>query len=40
VTPSGGVMVEKEGCFDISEADPDIAQVRQVEAQDPSLIGE
>src|ERR687898_1397922 len=39
-TPSGGVMVEKEGCFDISEADPDIAQVRQVEAQDPSLIGE
>jgi branched-chain amino acid transport system substrate-binding protein len=40
VTPSGGVMVEKEGCFEISEADPDIAQVRQVEAQDPSLIGE
>jgi branched-chain amino acid transport system substrate-binding protein len=39
VTPSGGVMVEKEGCFDISEADPDIAQVRQIEAQDPSLIG-
>jgi branched-chain amino acid transport system substrate-binding protein len=40
VTPRGGVMVEKEGCFEISEADPDIAQVRQIEAQDPSLIGE
>jgi branched-chain amino acid transport system substrate-binding protein len=39
VTPQGGVMVEKEGCFDISEADPDIAQVREIESQDPSLIG-
>jgi len=39
-TPGGGVMVEKEDCFDISEADPDIAEVRQIEADDPSLIGE
>jgi branched-chain amino acid transport system substrate-binding protein len=39
VTPEGGVMVEKEDCFPISEADPDIAQVRRIEQQDPSLIG-
>jgi branched-chain amino acid transport system substrate-binding protein len=38
-TPSGGKMVIKEDCFEISEADPDIAQVREIEAQDPSLIG-
>jgi branched-chain amino acid transport system substrate-binding protein len=40
VTPQGGVMVEKEDCFEISEADPDIAEVREIEADDPSLIGE
>jgi branched-chain amino acid transport system substrate-binding protein len=39
-TPEDGVMVESEGCFEISEADPDIAQVRQIQADDPSLIGE
>jgi branched-chain amino acid transport system substrate-binding protein len=39
VTPQGGVMVEKEDCFEISDVDPDIAQVRQIEQQDPSLIG-
>ncbi len=40
VTPQGGVMVEAEDCFEVSEADPDIAQARKIEAQDPSLIGE
>jgi branched-chain amino acid transport system substrate-binding protein len=40
VTPQGGVMVESEDCFEISDADPDIAQVREIEAEDPSLIGE
>jgi len=39
-TPEGGKMVIKEDCFEISEADPDIAEVRQIEADDPSLIGE
>jgi branched-chain amino acid transport system substrate-binding protein len=39
-TPQGGKMVIKEDCFEISDADPDIAQVRQIEEQDPSLIGE
>jgi branched-chain amino acid transport system substrate-binding protein len=39
VTPQGGVMVEKEDCFEVSAADPDIAQVRKIEADDPSLIG-
>ncbi len=39
-TPDGGKMVIKEECFEISEADPDIAQVRKIEEQDPSLIGE
>ena len=38
-TPSGGKMVIKEDCFEISDADPDIAQVREIEQQDPSLIG-
>jgi branched-chain amino acid transport system substrate-binding protein len=32
-TPKGGVMVEKEGCFPISDVDPGIAQVRKIEAQ-------
>jgi branched-chain amino acid transport system substrate-binding protein len=30
-TPQGGKMVEKEGCFAISDVDPAIAQVRKVE---------
>jgi hypothetical protein len=30
----------EEDCFEISEADPDSAHVPQIEAQDPSLIGE
>jgi branched-chain amino acid transport system substrate-binding protein len=38
-TPKSGKMVEKEGCFDISDVDPDIAKVRKIEQQDPSLIG-
>jgi branched-chain amino acid transport system substrate-binding protein len=32
VTPKSGVMVEKEGCFPISDVDPAIAQVRKIEA--------
>jgi branched-chain amino acid transport system substrate-binding protein len=36
-TPNNGKMVIKEQCFNISEADPSIAQVRQVEKADPSL---
>jgi branched-chain amino acid transport system substrate-binding protein len=32
VTPKDGKMVEKEGCFPISDVDPAIAQVRQIEA--------
>jgi branched-chain amino acid transport system substrate-binding protein len=39
VTPQGGVMVEEEGCFEISDVDPAIKEVRDIEAQDPSLIG-
>jgi branched-chain amino acid transport system substrate-binding protein len=31
-TPKGGVMVQKEGCFPISDVDPAIAQVRKIEA--------
>jgi branched-chain amino acid transport system substrate-binding protein len=38
-TPSGGKMVIKEDCFDISDVEPDIAKVRKIEQQDPSLIG-
>jgi branched-chain amino acid transport system substrate-binding protein len=33
VTPKDGKMVEKEGCFPISDVDPAIAQVRQIEAK-------
>jgi branched-chain amino acid transport system substrate-binding protein len=36
-TPNHGKMVIKEQCFQISAADPTIAQVRQVEQKDPSL---
>jgi branched-chain amino acid transport system substrate-binding protein len=39
-TPNKGKMVIKEDCFEISDADPDIAEVRAIEAADPSLIGE
>ena len=44
-TPTGpprrrsGVMVEKEGCFDISDVDPDIKKVEEIEQKDPSLVG-
>jgi branched-chain amino acid transport system substrate-binding protein len=38
-TPSGGKMVIKEDCFEISEDEPDIAKVREIEAADPSLTG-
>ncbi len=31
-TPQDGKMVEKEGCFPISDVDPAIAQVRKIEA--------
>jgi branched-chain amino acid transport system substrate-binding protein len=36
-TPKNGKMVIKEDCFNISEADPSIAQVRKIEKADPSL---
>ena len=32
VVPKDGKMVEKEGCFAISDVDPAIAQVRKIEA--------
>jgi branched-chain amino acid transport system substrate-binding protein len=38
-TPKDGVMVQKEGCFKISNVDPDIKRVEEIEAKDPSLIG-
>jgi branched-chain amino acid transport system substrate-binding protein len=38
-TPKSGHMVIKEGCFKISDVDPDIGKVRKIEEQDPSLIG-
>jgi branched-chain amino acid transport system substrate-binding protein len=39
VTPKGGTMVENEGCFQISDVDPAVKQVRDLEAKDPSLVG-
>jgi branched-chain amino acid transport system substrate-binding protein len=36
-TPKDGKMVIKEDCFEISDADPSIAKVREVEKADPSL---
>ena len=36
-TPNNGKMVIKEQCFNISEADPSIAEVRKIEKADPSL---
>ena len=38
-TPRDGVMVLKEDCFDISNVDPDIKRVEEIEAKDPSLVG-
>jgi len=38
-TPRNGVMVQKEGCFNISNVDPDIKKVEEIEAKDPSLVG-
>ena len=38
-TPRNGVMVQKEGCFKISNVDPDIKKVEEIEAKDPSLVG-
>jgi len=32
-TPKDGVMVQDEDCFQISDAEPDIAKVRQIEQQ-------
>jgi branched-chain amino acid transport system substrate-binding protein len=39
VTPQGGTMVENEDCFPISDVDPAVKQVRDIESKDPSLIG-
>jgi branched-chain amino acid transport system substrate-binding protein len=39
VTPKGGTMAKAEDCFEISDVDPAIKQVRDIEAQDPSLVG-
>ena len=39
VTPKGGVMVQQQDCFPISDVDPAIAQVRKIEKDDPSLVG-
>jgi branched-chain amino acid transport system substrate-binding protein len=39
VVPKGNVMVQKEDCFPISDVDPAIKQVREIEKKDPSLIG-
>jgi branched-chain amino acid transport system substrate-binding protein len=39
VTPQGGTMVENEKCFPISDVDPAVKQVREIEAKDPSLVG-
>lgn len=38
-TPSGGKMVIKEECFKISNVEPDIKKVEDIEKADPSLIG-
>ena len=38
-TPRDGVMVQKEDCFDISNVDPDVKRVEEIEAKDPSLVG-
>jgi branched-chain amino acid transport system substrate-binding protein len=39
VVPEGDVMVEKEDCFPISDVDPNIKRVRDIEKEDPSLVG-
>jgi branched-chain amino acid transport system substrate-binding protein len=38
-TPKNGVMTQKEGCFNISNVDPDIKKVEDIEKKDPSLVG-
>ena len=38
-TPKDGVMTIKEDCFKISNVDPDIKKVEEIEAKDPSLVG-
>jgi branched-chain amino acid transport system substrate-binding protein len=38
-TPKNGVMTIKEDCFDISNVDPDVKRVEDIEAKDPSLVG-
>lgn len=38
-TPKNGVMTKKEGCFNISNVDPDIKKVEGIEQKDPSLVG-
>jgi branched-chain amino acid transport system substrate-binding protein len=37
VTPKNSKMVQKEGCFAISAADPDIAAVRAIQKKNPQL---
>jgi branched-chain amino acid transport system substrate-binding protein len=39
-TPSSGKMVIKEECFKISNVEPDIKKVEDIEKADPSLIGQ
>ena len=39
VVPEGDVMVEKEDCFPIADVDPNIKRVRDIEKEDPSLVG-
>jgi branched-chain amino acid transport system substrate-binding protein len=38
-TPKDGVMTIKEDCFDISNVDPDVKKVEEIEKKDPSLVG-
>ena len=38
-TPKDGVMKIKEDCFKISNVDPDVKKVEDIEAKDPSLVG-
>jgi branched-chain amino acid transport system substrate-binding protein len=39
-TPKSGKMVIKEDCFKISNVEPDIKKVEDIEKADPSLIGQ
>jgi branched-chain amino acid transport system substrate-binding protein len=38
VTPKNGTMVEKEGCFEISDADEPIRRVRELEKQNGNYV--